>query len=224
MKRMIIASSEDINEVDIEMYRPSENIIQKLMDYRAKGSRVNTKAIKDLNKLLTYYYGAKLIGWGDLAYDIKAVIPYNYRDVLDKINIFVHADDAYSDKRSSDDISLNIGDSKNLFTFDQRRGNGKVSCWLPKSFMQYLIDHNIPAHFGRRTPASYYDRNGRQWSEMEHITLFPDTEAAFDYEVVVHTNEGGGSNTYTAPNTEERISAKRLIEALDSVLRRRGLV
>ena len=210
--------------VDVSMYKPSDQIIKKIMDYRAKGSRVNVKAIKDPAKLLTYYYAAKLIGWGDLAYDIRQLASFDYSDEINGIDRQIKAEEAYGDTRSNDDIELGLSDSKGLFTFDQRRKSGKPDCWLPKSILQYFINNNIPVHFGKRTSGARWDRNGSQWSEVEHLTLFPDTENALDYEIVVHTNEGGGTPTFTSGDTSERVSAKQIIEGLDRRLRNEGLI
>ena len=136
-----------LDAVDVSKYEPSDQIIKKIMDYRAKGSRVNVKAIKDPTKLLTYYYAAKLIGWGDLAYDIRQIAGFDYSDEINGIDRQIKAEEAYGDTRSDDDIELGLSDSKGLFTFDQRRKSGKPDCWLPKSILQYFINNNIPVHF-----------------------------------------------------------------------------
>ena len=216
-----------LDAVDVSMYIPTDAIIKKLMDYRAKGSKVNVKAIKDPIKLLTYYYAAKLIGWDDLAQAIRQVADFEYSDEIKAIARRVKAEEKYSDARNEDDIELGLADSKGLFTFDQRNNSGKVSCWLPKSILQYLINNNIPVHFGKRTSGSRWDRNGAQWSEVEHLTLFPGTEDAIDYEIVVHTNEradGSIPTTYTSGDTAERVSAKQIIEGLDRRLKREGII
>ena len=224
MKRWIHASEEVI---DINQYKPTNAIMQKLMNYRDKGSRVNVKAIKDKNKLFTYYYGAKLMGWSDLSSDIYNVASFSDQDTLKAISREVGPDEQYADTRSADDVELGLSDSKELFTFDQRRRSGAPSCWLPKKLLQYFVDNNIPVHFGKRTSGGEWDRNGAQWSEVEHLTLFPGTEDEFDYEIVVHTNEradGSIPNTYTSRDTFERVSAKQLIAGLDKRLRSKGLI
>lgn len=229
-RQNVIATLDDISNIDIEAidtYSPSDQIIKKLMDYRAKGSKVNVKAIKDTHKLLTYYYTAKLIGWSELAYAIRDAAPRGYWRVFDNIDQQVHADANYRDARSEDDIALGLADSNGLLTFDQRRRRGQPDCWLPKSILQYFVDNNIPVHFGKRTSGSGWDRNGAQWSEVEHLTLFPGTADALNYWIVVHTNEradGSIPNTYTSSDAGERVSAKRIIEGLDQRLRREGLI
>lgn len=216
-----------LDAVDVSMYKPTDAIIKKIMDYRSKGSKVNVKAIKDPAKLLTYYYTARLIGWNELAYDIRQIAHFDYSDEINGIDRQVKSEEGYGDTRNEDDIELGLANSNGLFTFDQRNNSGKVSCWLPKSILQYFINNNIPVHFGKRTSGSRWDRNGAQWSEVEHLTLFPGTPDALDYEIVVHTHEradGSIPNTYTSGDTAERVSAKQIIEGLDRRLKREGLV
>lgn len=213
-----------LDAFDVSQYAPDSATLKKLIDYRDRASRVNVKAIKDPAKLLTYYYGAKLIGWAELAQSIRDVMRYEYDDELNAINRQIKSDDQYADSRNIDDIALGLSNSKNLFTFDQRKNNGEPSCWLPKQLLAYLVDNNIPVHFGKRTSGSGWDRNGRQWSEVEHLTFFPGTDDEFDYEIVVHTDEGGSATTYTSGDTDERVSAKKLIEGLDRRLSRENLI
>lgn len=213
-----------LSALDVSQYAPDTKTLKKLMDYRAKASRVNVKAIKDPAKLLTYYYGAKMIGWEDLAQSIRDVMKQGYDDELNAINHQIKSDEQYADTRNPDDIALGLSDSNNLFTFDQRKKNGEPSCWLPKTILNYFIQNAIPVHFGKRTSGGRWDRNGRQWSEIEHLTLFPGTGDEFDYEIVVHTDEGGAPPTYTSGDTDERVSAKKIIEGLDRRLRKEGLV
>ena len=213
-----------LNAVDISMYKPTDAIIKKIMDYRAKGSKVNVKAIKDPKKLLTYYYTAELIGWDDLSRSIWKIAQYDYPDEMHAIDHQIEKDESYKDSRSVDEVELGLGDSKGLFTFDQRRRNGGPDCWLPKSILQYFIDNDIPVHFSKRTSGAEYDRNGAQWSEVEHLTLFPGTQDELKYNIVVHTHEGDGATTYSSRDTSERVSAKQVIEGLDRRLKRAGLV
>ena len=213
-----------LDAFDVSEYAPSAKILDKLMDYRNRGSKVNVKSIKDPAKLLTYYYGAKLLGWSDLAYDIRNVMGIDYDDEINAIDRQVKPDDQFADTRDSDDIALGFSDSKGLFIFDQRSSKGKPSCWIPKKVLDYFVQHDIPVHFGKRTSGSRWDRNGREWSEVEHLTFFPGTDDEFDYEIVVHTDEGGAPNTYTSGDTEERVSAQKLLEGIDRRLKREGLI
>ena len=214
---------EKLNAIDIDKYRPDNAIIKKLMDYRDRGSKVNVKAIKSDDKLLTYYYGAKMIGWDELSSDIYDVFyrrgwtnwEATYKDILQAIDRRVSNEDQYKDTRSEMDQKNGIKNSGNLFTFEDK------NCWLPKSILNFLIDNNVPVHFGKRTSGAHYDNNGRQWSEIEHLTLFPDSDNPINYDIVVHTDEGMGPTTYTGNGTDERVSAKKVIEDLEYKLRNR---
>lgn len=55
-----------INAIDLTPYEPSQKVLNKLTGYFNKGSKVNCGAIKDVTKLLTYYYAAHLLNWQDL--------------------------------------------------------------------------------------------------------------------------------------------------------------
>ena len=208
---------EKLNAIDIDKYKPDSATLQKLMDYRDRGSKVNVKAIKSDDKLLTYYYGAQMIGWGELSGDIYDVLyrrgwanwEATYKNILQAIDRRVSNEEQYKDKRSEMDQRNGNKNSGDLFTFEDR------NCWLPKSILNYFVDNNIPVHFGKRTSGSYYDRNGRQWSEVEHLILYPDSDNPIKYDIVVHTDEGGGPSTYTGNGTDERVSAKKVLEDID---------
>lgn len=208
--------SDTLNAMDIDQYKPTEAIIKKLRDYRDRGSRVNVKAIKDVDKLLTYYYGANLIGWGELVGDCALALGHEYSDILTAIRRRVSADDRYKDSRNEISQKLDIPDT-DLFTMEDK------NCWLPKSILKFFIDNNVPVHFGKRTSEARFDRNGRQWSEIEHLTLYPDSDNPINYDIVVHTDEGGGATTYTGfgdrGGTEERTSAKKIIESLSKYIK-----
>ena len=210
----------ELNAIDIDQYKPDNATINKLIAYRDKGSMVNVKAIKDVNKVIKYYYAACIIDWGELrgackdklcglgngiSYDDKL----RYEDLLAAISRRVEQNPDYKDKRSEMDQRNGNKNSGDLFTFEDK------NCWLPKSILNYFVDNNIPVHFGKRTSGSYYDRNGRQWSEVEHLILYPDSDNPIKYDIVVHTDEGGGPSTYTGNGTDERVSAKKVIEDID---------
>ena len=57
-----------LNAVDLTPYVPTQKVIDKLIGYFQKGSKVNCAAIKDTVKWLTYYYAAHMLDWGDLMY------------------------------------------------------------------------------------------------------------------------------------------------------------
>lgn len=92
----------------------------------------------------------------------------------------------------------------------------------------YFIENNIPVHFGKRTrdrEAASWDRHGRDWSEIEHLTIYPDSDNPLNYDIVVVTDEGGGSSRYTGlpkngqgGRTDEYTSAKKLLDAIDEYI------
>lgn len=206
----------ELSEINISVWKPSKSVLDKLMEYRAKGSMVNVKAIKDPNKLLTYFYASILMGWDELRYLIDGShLSFDYEDEMSAIAHSVSADPSLSDSRSEMDQKLNLSDSKGLFTFEEK------NCWLPKSILQFFIDNDIPVHFGKRTSGAQYDHNGAQWSEIEHLTLYPEDENPIEYNIVVHTHEradGSIPNTYTGNGTQERVSAKQIIEDLKRII------
>ena len=216
------AYTAELNATDIDIYKPDQATIKKLIDYRDRGSKVNVKAIKDANKLLKYFYGACIIGWDDLAGDCRDILSFKdgynkYDDILEAIRRRVQSDEQYSDTRTEFEQKYDLPATNGLFTFDGR------DCWLPKSILMYFINNNIPVHFGKRTSGAQWDRNGRQWSEVEHLTLFPDSDSPIEYDIVVHTDEGfNRSDRYTGfgPNgrTDERISAKQLLSDIDRLI------
>jgi len=211
---------EHLRTIDIEQYKPSAAIIKKLKDYRDKGSKVNVKAIKDENKLLTYCYAAHLLGWSELAGSCEADNSFGWRwndlhkDVFKAMDRLILKDAQYEDTRTDFEKKYDLPDSKGLFTFEEK------NCWLPKKILMYFINNNIPVHFGKRTSGASWDYNGRQWSEVEHLTIFPDSDNPINYAIVVHTDEGGGPSTYTGNGTLERTSAKNVIDDIDSRVRR----
>ena len=218
------ALMERLNTYDIEQYKPDNATIQKIMDYRARGSKVNVKAIKDINKAIKYYYTACLIGWNELAGDIWDKLcglgngiswsdKKANEDLLLAISKRVANDEQYSDTRTDFEQKYDLPDTHGLFTFEEK------SCWVPKSILMFFVNNDIPVHFGKRTSGASWDRNGRQWSEVEHLTLFPD-DNPIRYDIVVHTDEGGRPDTYTGRGTGERVSAKQVIEDLKGVVAR----
>lgn len=142
---------DELDAIDIDQYRPDVATLTKLSNYRAKGSKVNVNAIKDNNKVLTYFYGAQLLGWSELAHQCRSRLSWSYHEVLDAITRRVQADEAYSDNRSSDDIALEIPDSKGLFEFETRNNSGSPSCWLPKELLKLFISNDVSVYFGKRT-------------------------------------------------------------------------
>lgn len=217
--KIYIKSAESENSIDISKYKPSDKIIQKIINYRDNGSHVNVKAIKDTDKLFKYYYTAKIIDWGDLAWSCRHdAMDWRWQDnnkaIFDAIDKAVIKDDKYADTRTDIEKKYDLPSSNGLLTFEEKR------CWLPKSILMYFIENKIPVHFGRRTNGSEYDRNGRQWTEIENLQIFPGTDNQINYHIAVHTNEGGGANTYTGNGTDVRVSAKKVIEDIANYIRR----
>lgn len=206
------AYSNELNAMDIDAYKPSKAILDKLANYRNKGSKVNVKAIKDRNKLLTYYYGAVILDWENLAGACRDALPWEDRDLLEAISRRVANDESYADSRTDMEKKLDLPDSKGLFTFESD------SCWVPKKILQFFIDNDIKVDFGKRTSGAHYDHNGRQWSEIEHMKIHKDDDHIINYDLVVHTDEGGGPNTYTGNRTAERTSIKNVLDDIKDYL------
>lgn len=215
----------ELNAFDIDQYKPDNATIQKIINYRDKGSKVNVNAIKDENKVLKYYYTACLVDWDDLAgacWDKLCGLGRGYsyekreyfRDLMEAISRRVEHEDQYTDTRTDMEQRYDLPHTNGLFTFEDR------SCWVPKSILMYFVDNNIPVHFGKRTGGSEWDRTGRQWSEVEHLTIFPDSSNPINYDIVVHTDEGGGATRYTGRGTGERVSAKAVLDSIAGYVER----
>ena len=177
-----------LNAEDIEKYKPTDKILTKLQDYRNRGSKVNVKAIKDINKLLTYFYGACLMGWKDLYYSCIDVIPDEYRDIQNAISFRCETNSDLADTRDS--YTQNIAVQFN-----------KVA--------SFLHDNGIGYKFIKRAPTStelYFDsRNGRCWTLAYTLELDNGTKVNF----ANHTNEGGGTYGYSI-NGGPRIGKKEV--------------
>lgn len=210
--------------VDISNYIPDEKTIDKLLAYRNKGAKVNCKAIKDINKLLTYYYAGRLIGWDDLCEwccDNSMYLDHNYDDQFKAINIQVQPSEEYSDTRGEVEQRYNLPKS-DLFKFDTNR------LWVPRKLIDYFIKSNIPVEFKGRRPGGEFDRNGVQWTEIEQLILYPDTYK-LPYDIAVHTLESGGTTTYSGlrdrkyPVTPERTSIANVIKDIEYYLSSKGV-
>lgn len=59
---------------ELDKYKPDEKTLTKLKEYKEKQVRVNIASIKSDDKLLTYYYGALLIGFVNLEKNINWLI------------------------------------------------------------------------------------------------------------------------------------------------------
>lgn len=206
----------ELNAMDIDQYKPDQATIKKITDYRDRGSKVNVKAIKDINKALRYYYTGKLIGWDDLCGDIWDKLHWDYADLMTAIGRRVAQDNQYADTRADYEKSNDLPSTNGLFTFEDKH------CWLPKSVLMFFVNNNIPVHFEKRTrkDGASLDRNGRDWTEVEHLTLFPDSDNPISCNIAVTTDEGGGSSCFSGDIDDRRLcdyysSAKKLLAGLE---------
>lgn len=203
-----------ISKVDIDKYKPSQQVLDKIKAYRDKGSKVNVKAIKDKDKLYTYYYAACILDWSELENEISSKINSHLFDEdpeLEAIRGRVEADANLGDTRTNIEKNKDLPSSNGLFTFESK------SCWLPKSILKFFIDNKIPVNFKKRTSGAEYDTNGCQWSEVEHLVLYPGTDKERNIDIVVHTNEGNTPTTYSYKYCR-RTSAKKVIKAISKDL------
>lgn len=170
------AYAEELQTEDIEQYKPTKAILDKLQAYRLKGSKVNVRAIKDIKKLLTYLYGAVMMGWDDLRYDCEEAIPEDMKRLKDAILVRAEQDAAYQDNR--DKRTYNTAQKFSTVT-------------------KFLYEHNIGYKFESRTP-TYSEcaldrRNGACWTLGYTLVLDDGTSIKF----CDHSNEGGGSYGYS---------------------------
>ena len=224
-----------IDDLDLDKYKPSDKIIQKISDYRDNGSKVNVNLIKSEDKLLQYYWAACIINWEDLKYDIKDqcdTIYYNhykynmpliqgdnpdYKDILTSIERRSKVDSDYKDTRTEFEIRNNLPSSNGRLTFESR------GVWLPNSFMKRLTKSNIPVHFKKRTSGAKYDGNsGVAWTEIEHLVFYPGTKNEFTYDIAVHDSENPDAAVkYTGMNTDRRVSFKYILDDINDMLESR---
>lgn len=195
----------DVNEslkesvTDIGKYKPTQKILDKLAGYRAKGSTVNVKAITNRDKLFTYFYAAKLMGWDALAGDISSSV-----SILDK-----EADEIFKEIRSAVQADTSLGDTR---TPDQKK------LWARfKNIAQFLADNNLSYTFASRTPfRQELDgdmRNGRCYT----IAYTLEVEGSLKLYIADHTNEGGGTYGYSTEGYYMPTSKK---ECEDRTIRR----
>ena len=185
--------------VNINIYKPSQKILDKLEGYRSKGSKVNVKAITNRDKLFTYFYAAKLMGWNDLASDISSSV-----SILDK-----EADEIFKEIRAAVQADTSLGDTR---TSDQKK---LWACF--KNIAQFLNDNNLSYTFVSRSPfRQELDgdmRNGRCYT----IAYTLEVEGNLKLYVANHTNEGGGTYGYSVGGYYLPTSKK---ECEDTIIRR----
>ena len=182
--------------VNIDIYKPSQKILDKLEGYRSKGSKVNVKAITNRDKLFTYFYAAKLMGWNDLAADISSsvsILDNEADEIFKEIRAAVHADTSLSDTRTPDQKKL----------------------WTQfKNIAQFLNDNNLSYTFVSRSPfRQELDgdmRNGRCYT----IAYTLEVEGDLKLYVANHTNEGGGTYGYSVGGYYSPTSKKACEDAI----------
>ena len=163
----------------LHKYKPTQKILDKLENYRSKGSKVNVKAITNRDKLFTYFYAAKLMGWNDLASDISSSV-----SIFDK-----EADEIFKEIGATVKADASLGDTR---TPDQKK------LWVKfKNIAQFLADNNLSYTFASRTPfRQELDgdmRNGRCYT----IAYTLEVEGSLKLYIADHTNEGGGTYGYS---------------------------
>lgn len=192
------AYTEELQTEDIEVYKPTKAILDKLQAYRMKGSKVNVKAIKDMKKLLTYLYGAVMMGWDDLRYDCEDMIPHDMKKLKDAILVRAEQDAAYQDSRDK-------------HTYNTAQKFATVT--------KFLYENNIGYKFASRTP-TYSEcemdrRNGCCWTLGYTLVLDDGTEINF----CDHSNEGGGSYGYSVeggPMISKKAAESDIISLINS--------
>ena len=178
--------NQNLDIVDISKYEPDEKVLNKLKDYRDRGSKVNVKAIGNDNKLLTYYYGAYLLGWSDLRQDIEDILlqgktpeyKKELQDLLYKIQ---------RDVRTRQDLSDTDNKQKRIFRTNFR----KVNTFLYDNKVDFDIESRQPHGF----EVEHGNRNGRSWSLPYTITIRNGNDTK-QFEFSIDSNEGGGDYGY----------------------------
>lgn len=179
--------------MDISKYKPTQKILDKLEGYRQKGSKVNVKAITNPDKLFTYYYASKLMGWRNLENDIWDTASYEDRQTLKEIDNQVSADTSLGDSRSKDEVSLQE---------------------FSKVVAAYLKEKGLSYTFGMRSP--HYNelemdrRNGRCWTIAYTLLI----EGTLKIDFANHTNEGGGTYGYSIDHYGWNVIGKKELEAI----------
>ena len=178
--------------MDISKYKPTQKILDKLEGYRQKGSKVNVKAITNPDKLFTYYYASKLMGWGNLENDIWDNASYEDRQVLKEIDNQVSADASLKDSRSKDEVSL-------------QNFSKVVAAYLKEKGLSYTFVMRSP-HYNE---LEMDRRNGRCWTIAYTLTI----NGTLKIDFADHTNEGGGTYGYSIDHYGWNVIGKKELEA-----------
>ena len=155
----------ELNSLDIDKYKPNNVILDKLNNYRLKGSRVNVKAAS-LDKKLTYYYGSKILGWDGLKSDI-------WQAILSDSNLSYRERDEVLEICKAIDKRVSLDNDK----MDNRPVDHiRFQSWF-KNVYNFLENNNINYTFKSVQPHSAEiekdQRNGRCWT-IAYELEFPD--------------------------------------------------
>ena len=162
--------------MDISIYEPSQAVFDKVINYYKNNANVNIKAIKNPVKLLTYYWAARAIGWGDLTDRI--------RDLL------LPTTPEYQAMEEIDNqVSYNKGSI-------DRGCEGFVSNFQP--LVKKLNDSGIKWTAAKRTPNRYEcykdSKNGLCWTIAYTLEAEDFYGTKHTFKLAKHTNESGGNN------------------------------
>lgn len=72
--------------VDVTKYMPDSLFMQSLKDYKKYSPNMSIDRIQDIDKLLMYYYGGRLLRWNSLCEKILKVIPDGFNSIIEQID------------------------------------------------------------------------------------------------------------------------------------------
>lgn len=72
--------------VDITNYIPSKLFLQSLRDYKRYSPNMSIDRIQDVDRLMMYYYGGRLLRWDSLCEKILEVIPDGFDSIIEQID------------------------------------------------------------------------------------------------------------------------------------------
>ena len=186
-------NGDNASGIDISMYQPSQAVIDKIKDYRDRGSKVNVAAITDSKKFLTYAYAACLIGWDDLV-DLVIENQYKFKseiiEILDKIIDEVEADLEHKENLSRKQITL-------------RRKFPKVFNYLKDLDINYTVEDRRPT----RAECEKDSKNGRCYTIGYKLSI-----GNSNIDFTDHTNEGVDDPSYGFSLGNREFTSKREFE------------
>lgn len=197
------AHDAELDAVEIEEWKPSKAVLDKLTAYMRRGSKVNVKAIKDVNKILTYYYAARLLGFNSL---IEAITEEYYRSWGSN-----HADIR-----------------KELDAIDHKVAKGETD--VPdqnfaerfSAIAKLLSDNGIKYSIKSRAPSSWEmekDRySGAIWTLAWDLIINPGTEEEKVIKIAEHTDEGDRPSHGYMVNERETSSKRDVAQRVADIL------